>query len=182
MQEGRWKLQHLHRTFLVWRWRCVCITSNHLCDGILKAGLPIHFEVTHTPSPTHCHPPRAWFYIWFKNTYNHAATGRGSAPSSFTHPRSTFLNATFWQPCQLKLVQANRQSTASKWIEKLQRVWEIPCCLSGFPMHLLLPNLKINMTRQRQLEQLWIYMYFIPESSAWSSLQRWILEKHLLHH
>lgn len=36
MQEGRWKLQYLYKTVLVWRWHWVCSTSNKFCDNVLR--------------------------------------------------------------------------------------------------------------------------------------------------
>lgn len=171
MQEGRWKLQYFYKTLLVWRWRCVFFTSNKFCNGVL--GLDSLFILK---SPVHpvLGYPGGWFHILFKNIYNHVVTARYSSPSTFTSPeKHSWMSPLVAIAAQSPNHRLNTSRESAEY-RRCPSVYLSFLCTSCCSVRRLTWPVRDNLNNYTG--------YFVLESSAWSSLQRWILENHLLCH
>lgn len=162
----------LYKTLLVWRWRCVCLTSNEFCDGVL--GLD---SLLIPKSPVH--PLLLAVVPWgmvSQSVQEHLQScchwKEGTvAPSAITTPECHSWTSPFGShSSSITKPQTQCEQRNCKDYGRCPGVYlGFPCtsCCSARTLAWPIMN---NYTR-----------YFLLESSARSTLQRWILERLLCH-
>lgn len=137
-----------------------------------RVGFPAHSKVPCTPSPTHCGTLGDGFTVGSRtSTIMLSLEGRHSAPSAFTTPECHSWTSPFGShSSSITKPQTQCEQRNCKDYGRCPGVYlGFPCtsCCSARTLAWPIMN---NYTR-----------YFLLESSARSSLQRWILERLLCH-